>query len=150
MRVLRGGLAVLAAVWMDAAGAQMPSARLETGGVAIEVEVAVGSADRELGLMYRSRLAPDRGMVFVFPADTRLCMWMRNTLIPLSVAFLDGEGRILNIEEMTPQTDDSHCARAPARYALEMNRGWFRAHGVQAGEVVGGVKSLPGEASAPK
>ncbi|MDR2260909.1 MAG: DUF192 domain-containing protein [Azoarcus sp.] len=138
-------LAALAAGWMNAASAQMPLARLELGGAVIDVEVATSDAEQRLGLMYRSSLASDHGMIFVHPEDTRLCMWMKNTLIPLSVAFLDGEGRILNIEDMAPQSEDSHCALSSARYALEMNKGWFSTHGIKTGDRVEGIKSLPAQ-----
>lgn len=123
--------------------AQIPQASLRVGVQTIQVEVAANDADRQLGLMYRSSLPEGRGMVFVFPSDARICMWMKNTLIPLSVAFIDRDGRILNIEDMTPQSEDNHCAAGMARYALEMNRGWFAKHGVAAGDMVEGIKSLP-------
>jgi uncharacterized membrane protein (UPF0127 family) len=123
--------------------AQARHAALSMGKHRIEVEVAASEEDRHLGLMYRSSLPADTGMIFVYPADAQMCMWMRNTLIPLSVAFIDSEGRILNIEDMTPLTEDSHCSTKPARYALEMNRGWFRERGLKAGVAVEGLKSLP-------
>lgn len=128
--------------WMSAAGGQMSQASLGVGGQRIGVEVAASEADRQIGLMYRGSLPAERGMVFVFPSEMRICMWMKNTLIPLSVAFIDSEGRILNIEDMTPQSEDNHCAAKLARYALEMNRGWFGKHGVKVGDVVEGVRAL--------
>ncbi|HRQ46246.1 MAG TPA: DUF192 domain-containing protein, partial [Rhodocyclaceae bacterium] len=76
----------------------------------IQAELAHTPQNRQIGLMHRETLPENRGMVFVFAEAARQCMWMRNTLIPLSVAFMDGEGRILNIEDMMPQTDDSHCS----------------------------------------
>jgi hypothetical protein len=72
-------------------------------------------------------------MLFVFDAPERICMWMRNTMLPLSVAFLDEDGEVLNIADMAPRSDVRHCASAPARYALEMNAGWFQQHGIAAG-----------------
>jgi len=93
--------------------------------------------------MNRETMALHRGMVFVFPEDARHCMWMRNTFLPLSVAFLDAEARIINIEDMQPQTETSHCAAAPARFALEMNIGWFAERGIQAGDVLRGFAALP-------
>ena len=132
----------MTAGWMGAAGAQMPRAGLAVGGQRIEVEVAASNADRRTGLMYRASLPAESGMVFVFPSEIRICMWMKNTLIPLSVAFIDSEGRVLNIEDMAPQSEDNHCAAKLARYALEMNRGWFGRHGVKAGDVVEGVRAL--------
>lgn len=82
-------------------------------------------------------------MLFVFPQDNTYCMWMRNTLIPLSVAFLDDEGRIINIADMAPHSEENHCARRPARYALEMNRGWFAQRGITAGSKVRGLERAP-------
>lgn len=116
---------------------------LSVGMHRIEAEVAHTDRNRQLGLMHRTAMPPQRGMVFVFTADARHCMWMRNTLIPLSVAFLDRDGRVLNIEDMKPQTEDSHCAAAPARFALEMNRGWFAERGVGGGSVIRGIDRLP-------
>ena len=124
------------------ANAQMQRTSLEVGKHRIELEVAADEQTRQFGLMYRSHLPSDQGMLFVYPSPTRLCMWMKNTLIPLSVAFLDEEGRILNIEDMTPQSEESHCSAKPARYALEMNRGWFAGHRVKVGDRINGVKSL--------
>ncbi len=115
---------------------------LEAGKHRIEVEVAADEPTRQLGLMYRSHLPSEQGMLFVYPSSLRICMWMRNTLIPLSVAFLDEEGRILNIENMTPLSEESHCSVKPARHALEMNQGWFAGHGVKAGDRIEGVKPL--------
>ena len=83
--------------------------------------------------------SPDAGMLFIFDEPQVHCMWMKNTLIPLSVAFIDDRGAIVNIEDMQPQTEDSHCAAQPVRYALEMNRGWFKARGVKPGSRLGGI-----------
>jgi hypothetical protein len=83
-------------------------------------------------------------MLFVFTEPQRHCMWMKNTLLPLSVAFLDDEGRIVNVEDMKPQTEDNHCAAKPARFALEMNQGWFRQKGLGAGVKINGVTPLAG------
>lgn len=138
-RALAMGMSLMAA---GAAGAQAPRANLEAGRHRIEVEVAADEQTRQLGLMYRSHLPAGQGMLFVYPSSLRICMWMRNTLIPLSVAFLDEEGRILNIEHMTPLNEESHCSVKPARYALEMNQGWFAGHGVKAGDRIEGVKFL--------
>ena len=106
----------------------------------IEAEVAANQASRMQGLMHRKSMAPNRGMLFVFPKAERFCMWMRNTLLPLSVAFLDDQGKILNIEDMKPETEDNHCAGTPARFALEMNRGWFAEKGIQPGQHIGGLQ----------
>ncbi|THF65741.1 DUF192 domain-containing protein [Pseudothauera nasutitermitis] len=132
-----------AALWPLAASAQMPVAELGLGMYRIEAEVAHTPQTRQTGLMNRHEMPQQRGMVFVFDMAARHCMWMRNTFIPLSVAFLDEEGRILNIADMTPHSEDNHCAAAPARYALEMNQGWFAAKGIGAGARLRGLERLP-------
>ena len=119
----------------------MPKAALSIGLYRIEAEVAASNPQRMQGLMFRREMAPQAGMLFIFDETQRHCMWMRNTLIPLSVAFLDEEGRPLNIEDLAPQTEKTHCASAPARYALEMNLGWFKGKKISAGAKVMG---LPG------
>lgn len=121
----------------------LPMLELSAGMYRIEAEVAANLKDRMAGLMQRKIMAAQKGMLFVFPIAARHCMWMRNTYLPLSVAFLDERGRIINIEDMQPQTDDSHCAAMPARYALEMNLGWFRERGVSPGFVLSGIDKAP-------
>ncbi|MDY0012712.1 MAG: DUF192 domain-containing protein [Rhodocyclaceae bacterium] len=125
------------------AGAEMPMTELGAGMYRIQVEVAATQTDRMLGLMNRPAMPPQHGMLFAFPVDAVHCMWMKNTLIPLSVAFLDQDGRILNIADMQPQSEQSHCAARPARYALEMNQGWFAAKGLAAGARIRGLERLP-------
>ena len=120
-----------------------PIMELNAGFHRIEAEVAADQAMRTQGLMQRRSMPANRGMLFVFTATDRHCMWMRNTLIPLSVAFLDPQGTILNIEEMKPETENTHCAAAPARFALEMNKGWFAAKGIKAGHRLGGLEKAP-------
>lgn len=109
----------------------------------IHAEVANTPPSRSQGLMYRKQLPANQGMLFVFVQPGVQCMWMRNTLIPLSVAFMDAQGRIINIEEMQPQTEDQHCAGQPAKYALEMPGGWFAQRGIKAGMPIGGVDGAP-------
>lgn len=134
------GLALSAVAWGQAA---MPRIELMAGFHRIEAEVAASDQNRQTGLMQRRSMAPQQGMLFVFPQPNTYCMWMRNTLIPLSVAFLDDEGRIINIEDMQPQTEHNHCARRPARYALEMNIGWFSQRGLKAGTLLKGIDKAP-------
>lgn len=124
--------------------AQEPATlELSAGIHRIEAEVANTQTGRMIGLMRREYLPPQRGMLFVFDADAYHCMWMKNTLIPLSVAFLDEQGKIINVEEMQPQTENNHCAARPARFALEMNAGWFRQHGIGAGFGISGIERAP-------
>lgn len=122
---------------------QLPLLELFAGMHRVEAEVANTLNTRMSGLMQRSIMAPQRGMLFVFPDVAKHCMWMRNTLLPLSVAFLDEKGRIINVEDMRPKTEDNHCAAAPARYALEMNLGWFRSRGLNAGFAITGIDKAP-------
>jgi uncharacterized protein len=119
--------------------AKFPTIPLNIGLYVIKAEVASTPAEREQGLMFREQMAPNEGMVFLFGAPASVCMWMKNTLIPLSVAFIDDSGKIVNIEDMQPQTTDSHCAKKQIRYALEMNRGWFKQKNIKAGSKVDGL-----------
>jgi uncharacterized protein len=121
----------------------LPTIPLSAGVYAIQAEVANTFPTRAQGLMFRRKMAPNHGMLFVFPASEAHCMWMRNTLLPLSVAFIDERGVILNIADMQPQNDQSHCAVGPARYALEMNQGWFAGKGIKAGARIGGLEKAP-------
>lgn len=134
------GAVLMSPVWAD----PMPRMRLQVGNVWVDAELAATERDRVTGLMRRAQLGPDQGMLFVFPARIRACMWMKDTLLPLSVAFILEDGRIANIEDMAPGTQTAHCATAPVRYALEMNRGWFARHRIAAGERVSGLTGLGG------
>ncbi|KPF66417.1 hypothetical protein IP84_16505 [beta proteobacterium AAP99] len=125
-----------------AQGIAMPTIQLRAGMHLIQAEVAATDADRQRGLMFREKLGNQQGMVFLFDLRAVHCMWMKNTLIPLSVAFLDDDGVILNIEDMQPQTEKSHCAAKPARFALEMSQGWFKQRGIRPGTRIDGVERL--------
>lgn len=109
----------------------------------IRAEVAGTEQDRLRGLMYRDKLAENSGMIFLYPRAEASAMWMKNTRIALSVAFIDSGGRILNIAEMEPYSEEAHASSGLASYALEMNRGWFRKQGIKAGDLVEGLKALP-------
>ena len=116
---------------------------LRIKGHAIRVEVANTEDTRRTGLMFRSALPDSQGMLFVYEVEGRHGMWMKNTLIPLSVAFIDRSGRIINIEDMQPQTEDAHSARADAAFSLETNQGWFKKRGIKAGDRVQGLERVP-------
>jgi uncharacterized membrane protein (UPF0127 family) len=116
---------------------------LSAGMHLIQAEVAANGPDRAKGLMCRTAMAPNAGMLFVFRELEPHCMWMRNTLIPLSVAFIDEQGTVVSIHEMQPLTEVSHCAARPARYALEMNTGWFEKRGIRPGAKLGGLDKAP-------
>lgn len=121
------------------AGNRAPTVQLSAGIHLIHAELADNDSARMRGLMFRQSLAPNYGMLFVFDRPDVQCMWMRNTLIALSVAFLDDDGTVVNIEEMKPQTDQSHCASRPVRYALEMSAQWFSRHGIAPGSRLLGI-----------
>ena len=131
------------AVWGISALAEMPVMELTAGFHRIEAEVAADAQNRQVGLMNRKTMPTQRGMLFVFTEKNTHCMWMRNTFIPLSVAFLDEDGVIINIEDMQPQTESNHCAKVPARFALEMNLGWFSDKGLKAGQHINGIEKAP-------
>ena len=103
------------------------------GDATLTVEVARTSAERALGLMKRSSLAADHGMIFIWDQPTRSAFWMKNTLIPLSVAFIAADGTIIDIQQMQPQTTDPHAPGQDYLYAVEANQGYFSEHGVTPG-----------------
>jgi hypothetical protein len=145
-RVVRCSGAVLASLALCAPLARAQETSTEyrviplTAGIhVIRAEVAMAPTERAKGLMFRPALGPNQGMVFLFDEPAVQCMWMRNTLIPLSVAFIADDGHVLNIEDMVPQSEDNHCAAKPARYALEMNKGWFTKHGILVGAKISGL-----------
>ncbi len=117
----------------------LESVTLRINTVSAKAEVADTPALQQRGLMFRQALKENHGMVFVFGKPERYCMWMKNTPLALSVAFIDLQGRIVNIEAMEPFTETSHCARRPVAYALEMEKGWFRKKGVGVGDLVEGL-----------
>jgi hypothetical protein len=140
MRTLAASLLLLAAT---AALAQpLPVAELRAGMHLIRAEVAADFSTRGRGLMHRKGLAPNAGMLFIFDGPSQQCMWMKNTYIPLSVAFLDQEGTIINIADMQPHSEQTHCSARPALYALEMTRGWFAERGIKPGVKLGGLDKL--------
>ena len=106
------------------------------GEVRVRVEVADDPAEQAKGLMDRTTLGENRGMLFIYPEERELSFWMKNTLIPLSIAFIDSERRIIDIQDMKPLDDEppSYVSAEPARYALEVNRGFFEEHGVEVGD----------------
>jgi uncharacterized membrane protein (UPF0127 family) len=121
----------------------MPQMELTIHKNVLTAEVASNDPDRMQGLMHRRMLPENRGMLFVFTNIAYHGMWMMNTYVPLSVAFIDDAGVIINIEDMQPHTRDSHSATAPARSALEMNLGWFRTHGIKPGMKIEGLEKAP-------
>ena len=135
--------AALACATAPAARAQAaqtrPAGRLNAGIHNIRAEVARTPEQRATGLMHRRELGANDGMLFVFEQAGVQCFWMRNTLVPLSIAFLADDGRIVNIADMQPQSEQSQCSAQPVRHALEMNQGWFARRGVRAGAAISGL-----------
>lgn len=134
----------LIAAWLALGTAQaqsmlLPTAEILVGPQKVHVEVAATEAARTQGLMGRPSLPPNQGMLFVFEAPGSVCFWMKNTPLPLSIAFIDAAGKIINIADMQPHTLDSHCPAGPMLYALEMQQGWFRQHQIKAGALVKGL-----------
>jgi uncharacterized membrane protein (UPF0127 family) len=118
----------------------LPVAQLTVNDRTVYAELARLPHERSRGLMFRRTLAPDSGMLFIFDAAERQRFWMKNTLIPLSIAFADTAGAITDILEMTAlDTATDYSASVPARYALEMNRGWFAANAVRPGDTIRGL-----------
>jgi uncharacterized protein len=121
----------------DGPGPRLPSITIQAGMHLITAEVASEVGTRAKGLMHRTKLGNNQGMLFVFEQKAQHCFWMRNTLIPLSIAFLDDDGTILNIENMQPKSEDSHCPLKAMRFALEMDQGWFVKKGIMVGDKLG-------------
>jgi uncharacterized membrane protein (UPF0127 family) len=117
----------------------LPRVKLAAGMHQIDAQVASTPDQRMTGLMHRREMPQHEGMLFVFEFPAQQCFWMKNTLLPLSVAFVEDDGTIVNIEEMQPQTLDSHCSGKPVRYVLEMNKGWFAKKGIKAGAKLAGA-----------
>lgn len=118
---------------------RLATIQLTAGMHNIRAELARTPEQRQIGLMHRSSMAGNDGMLFVFETREVHCFWMKNTLIPLSIAFVADDGAIVNIADMQPQSETSHCPQQPVRYALEMNQGWFAKRGFKAGMKLGGA-----------
>jgi len=137
-------LALLAST-SDPAGAQaraqptLPTVKLTAGIHVITAEAATTNQSRTIGLMHRERLAPNHGMLFVFDDKAQQCFWMRNTIVPLTIAFIEDDGTILQLADMAPKSEASHCSQRPVRFALEMEQGWFGKRGIAPGAKVGGL-----------
>ncbi len=116
----------------------LPRTKLSAGMHLIDAQLAATPEQRSIGLMFRRNMPASEGMLFVFEQASQQCFWMKNTLLPLSAAFLTDDGRVVNLVDMKPQTTDSHCSAQPVRYVLEMNQGWFVKKGIKAGSRLAG------------
>jgi uncharacterized protein len=124
-------------------GEDLPTVQLSINGHRLVAELASTTETRTTGLMHRFSLKPDHGMLFVFSEPQPLAFWMKNTFVPLSIAFIGADGRILNIDDMAPQTENTHPSRGLALYALEMKKGWFSERAIAAGDRLGGLEKAP-------
>lgn len=141
-------LALLAAAtffvpaWSEAQEApqmNLQRTKLSVGMYVIDAQVALTPEQREIGLMMRKEMPTHEGMIFVFEEAHTQCFWMKNTLLPLTAAFVLDDGTIVNLADMKPKTTDSHCSKQPVRYVLEMNQGWFAKRGIKAGSKLSGT-----------
>ena len=141
MRHLILGLAFIAAAGSALAQepqTDLPRVRLSAGMYQIDAQVAQSADQRATGLMYRKQMPQHEGMLFAFEQPGVQCFWMKNTVLPLTAAFIADDGEIVNLADMKPQTTDSHCSTRPVRFVLEMNQGWFAKRGIKAGTKLGG------------
>ncbi len=132
-------LALPAMTWaQDTPQLHLPRITLSAGMHLINAQVAATNEQRAIGLMFRKEMPTSEGMLFVFEQPSSQCFWMKNTLLPLTAAFVADDGTIVNLADMKPQTLQSHCSAKPVRYVLEMNQGWFAKRGIKAGSKLGG------------
>lgn len=117
----------------------LPRVKISAGMHLIDTQIARTNEQRQIGLMHRSSMPQTEGMLFVFDEPATQCFWMKNTLLPLTAAFVADDGRIVNLADMKPQTTDSHCSTQAVRFVLEMNQGWFEKKGIKAGAKLGGA-----------
>ena len=116
----------------------LPRVPLQAGIYQIDAQVALTPDQRQIGLMYRPDMPQHEGMLFVFEQPSEQCFWMKNTLLPLTAAFVADDGTIVNLADMKPRTTDSHCSAKPVRFVLEMNQGWFAKKAIKAGYKLAG------------
>jgi uncharacterized membrane protein (UPF0127 family) len=144
-QTLRGGLLAFALlIHLSVQAQETPQMNLQhvalsAGMHQIDAQVASNPEEREIGLMFRKEMAQHEGMIFVFEQPTKQCFWMKNTLLPLTAAFVADDGTIVNLTDMKPQTLDAHCSDKPVRYVLEMHQGWFAKKSIKAGSKLRGA-----------
>jgi hypothetical protein len=136
-------LATTAVSAQDAPQTNLPRIKLQAGMHQMDVQLAQTPEQRSIGLMFRADMPTHEGMLFVFDQPSVQCFWMKNTLLPLTAAFVADDGTIINLADMKPQTTDSHCSTKPVRFVLEMNQGWFAKKGLKAGSRLSGVAFKP-------
>ena len=129
---------VTPAIAQDSPQLNLPRVKLSAGMHQIDAQVAQTPAQRQIGLMFRREMPQHEGMLFVFEQPAPQCFWMKNTILPLTAAFVADDGTIVNLADMKPQTEDSHCSAKPVRFVLEMNQGWFAKKNLKAGAKLAG------------
>ena len=134
-RILSAILLLVSAMpmWAQDGPQKLPSVALNAGMHNIQAELAQTPDERSIGLMFRKSMGANEGMLFAFEQPAKQCFWMKNTLLPLSIAFVSADGTVVNIDDMKPQTLDSHCSVKEVPFVLEMNAGWFAKRGIKAG-----------------
>lgn len=133
MMVLLGLLAATSILAQDGPQPRLSTIQLTAGMYVIQAEVAQTPNEQTIGLMHRQAMGINEGMLFIYDHSKVHCFWMRNTLLPLTIAFIADDGSIVNLKDMQPKTETSHCSAKPVRYALEMNQGWFDRRGFKPG-----------------
>ncbi len=129
---------------------ELPRLELRAGMFRIDAQVASRPHERQIGLMHRQSMPAHEGMLFAFPQPAVQCFWMKNTLLPLTAAFVADDGRIVNLADMQPLDERSHCSKEPVRFVLEMNQGWFATKGLEAGSrLTGSPFTAPQPATKP-
>ena len=131
-------LVCIDALAQDGPQLNLQRVKLSAGINVIDAQLALTPEQRQIGLMLRKDMPQHEGMLFIFEQPSQQCFWMKNTLLPLTAAFVADDGTIINLADMKPQTTDSHCSTQPVRYVLEMNQGWFAKKGIKAGSKLGG------------
>ncbi len=141
-------ISILITIASFASYAQAPQAHLQRavlslGMFQINAQIAQTPEERQIGLMFRAQMPQAEGMIFIFEEPSKQCFWMKNTILPLTAAFIADDGTILNLADMKPQTTETHCSAKPVRFVLEMNQGWFAKKGIKAGSKLKGVMFQP-------
>lgn len=127
----------------DAAQPKLATTPLTAGMHVIQAELAQTPTQQMIGMMHRRTMGPNEGMLFIYDEAHRLCFWMRNTVLPLTIAFIGDDGRIVHLADMKPLDESSHCTTEPVRFALEMNQGWFAKRGLKKGDRLRGAPFKP-------
>ena len=139
------GLSALSAAQAQTPQTQLQRTTLQAGMHLIDAQLALTPEQRSVGLMWRSEMPQNEGMLFAFERPAVHCFWMKNTLLPLTAAFVADDGTIVNLADMQPGSEATHCAAKPVRFVLEMHQGWFARRGIQAGFRLAGAPFRPGQ-----